>query len=130
MALWEIDTMSNDSIAKSKSMAFAKRIVRLYQFLTREKQEYVLSKQVLRSGTSIGANIAEAAVKTLSQSSVLQRRNAQKHTTGWNCSIVVTIFLTIFINRCVRIAVSCFPYLQLPSNPAPEKFDFVASKIG
>ena len=41
-------------------MAFAKRIVRLYQFLTREKQEYVLSKQVLRSGTSIGANIAEA----------------------------------------------------------------------
>ena len=52
--------MSNDPIAKSKSMAFAKRIVRLYQFLTREKQEYVLSKQVLRSGTSIGANIAEA----------------------------------------------------------------------
>lgn len=52
--------MSNDSIAKAKSMDFAKRIVRLYQFLTRDKQEYVLSKQVLRSGTSIGANIAEA----------------------------------------------------------------------
>ena len=52
--------MSNNSIAKAKSMIFAKRIVRLYQFLTREKQEYVLSKQVLRSGTSIGANIAEA----------------------------------------------------------------------
>jgi four helix bundle protein len=41
-------------------MAFAKRIVRLYQFLTREKQEYIMSRQVLRSGTSIGANIAEA----------------------------------------------------------------------
>ena len=52
--------MSNDSIAKSKSMAFAKRVVRLYQFLTHDKQEYILSKQVLRSGTSIGANIAEA----------------------------------------------------------------------
>ena len=52
--------MSNDSILKIKSMAFAKRIVRLYQFLAREKQEYVMSKQVLRSGTSIGANIAEA----------------------------------------------------------------------
>ena len=52
--------MSNDSIAKAKSMAFAKRIVRMYQFLTQEKQEYILSKQVLRSGTSIGANIAEA----------------------------------------------------------------------
>ena len=52
--------MSNDSVLKTKSMAFAKRIVRLYQFLTREKQEYVMSKQVLRSGTSIGANVAEA----------------------------------------------------------------------
>ena len=52
--------MSNNSILKAKSMDFAKRIVKLYQFLTREKQEYVMSKQVLRSGTSIGANIAEA----------------------------------------------------------------------
>ena len=41
-------------------MAFAKRIVRLYQFLAREKQEFVMSKQMLRSGTSIGANITEA----------------------------------------------------------------------
>ena len=52
--------MSNESILKLKSMAFAKRIVRLYQFLTQEKREYVMSKQILRSGTSIGANIAEA----------------------------------------------------------------------
>ena len=52
--------MSNDSILKRKSMDFAKRIVRLYQFMTQEKREYVMSKQVLRSGTSIGANIAEA----------------------------------------------------------------------
>ena len=52
--------MSHDSILKSKSMAFARRIVRLYQYLTREKHEYVMSKQILRSGTSIGANIAEA----------------------------------------------------------------------
>ncbi len=52
--------MSKDSILREKSMAFAKRIVRLYQFLTREKQEFVMSKQLLRSGTSIGANICEA----------------------------------------------------------------------
>ena len=52
--------MSNDSIIKIKSMAFAKRIVRLYQYLTHEKREFVMSKQILRSGTSIGANIAEA----------------------------------------------------------------------
>ena len=52
--------MSKDSILKQKSMAFARRIVRLYQLLTREKQEFVMAKQLLRSGTSIGANIAEA----------------------------------------------------------------------
>lgn len=43
-----------------KSMAFAIRIVRLYQFLTKEKKEYVLSKQLLRSGTAIGALVREA----------------------------------------------------------------------
>ena len=52
--------MSKDSVLRDKSMAFAKRIVRLYQFLTHEKQEYIMSKQLLRSGTSIGANISEA----------------------------------------------------------------------
>ncbi len=43
-----------------KSIEFAVRIVNLYKYLTREHKEYVLSKQLLRSGTSIGANIAEA----------------------------------------------------------------------
>ena len=52
--------MSGDSIAKAKSMAFAQRMVRLYQYLTNEKREFILSKQLLRSGTSIGANITEA----------------------------------------------------------------------
>ena len=52
--------MSTDSIAKQKSMNFAKRTVRLYQYPTAEHKEFVMSKQVLRSGTSIGANIAEA----------------------------------------------------------------------
>ena len=46
--------------AKKKSKAFAVRIVRLYRYLCDEKGEYVLSKQLLRSGTSIGANLAEA----------------------------------------------------------------------
>lgn len=43
-----------------KSYAFAIRVVKFYQFLNSEKREFVLSKQLLRSGTSIGANIAEA----------------------------------------------------------------------
>ena len=49
-----------ESILKTKSFAFAVRIVNLYKFLINEKKEYVLSKQLLRSGTSVGANIREA----------------------------------------------------------------------
>ncbi len=49
-----------DSILRNKSKAFALRIIKMYNYLCEDKKEYVLSKQVLRSGTSIGANIAEA----------------------------------------------------------------------
>ena len=45
---------------REKSLAFAKRVVSAYKFLCEEKHEYVLSKQFLRSGTSIGANVSEA----------------------------------------------------------------------
>jgi len=50
----------NENISVEKSFCFAVRIVKLYQYLTQKKKEYVMSKQVLRSGTSIGANISEA----------------------------------------------------------------------
>lgn len=46
--------------AKYKSKKFAVRIVNVYKYLCNEKSEFVLSKQLLRSGTSIGANIAES----------------------------------------------------------------------
>ena len=49
-----------DNVIETKSFDFAVRIVNLYKHLTEEKKEYVLSKQLLRSGTSIGANVAEA----------------------------------------------------------------------
>jgi four helix bundle protein len=49
-----------DNIIRSKSYDFALRIIRLYRYLTQEKREFILSKQLLRSGTSIGANIEEA----------------------------------------------------------------------
>lgn len=52
--------MSRDSIAYTKSKAFASRIVKMYLYLMEKKGERVLSKQVLRSGTSIGANLSEA----------------------------------------------------------------------
>ncbi len=52
--------MSKDSIAYNKAYQFAIRIVNAYKYLTATHKEYVLSKQMLRSGTSIGANLAEA----------------------------------------------------------------------
>lgn len=52
--------MEAEKTARYKSKRFAVRIVRLYQYLSNEKKEFVLSKQLLRSGTSIGANLAEA----------------------------------------------------------------------
>jgi four helix bundle protein len=49
-----------ENVIREKSMAFAIRIVNLYKVLCDERKEYVLAKQILRAGTSIGANIAEA----------------------------------------------------------------------
>ena len=49
-----------DNIILDKSLDFAIRVVKLYKYLCDEKKEYVLSKQLLRCGTSIGANINEA----------------------------------------------------------------------
>ena len=50
----------NNSIAYQKAYQFAIRIVNAYKHLTVEKKEFILSKQLLRSGTSVGANLAEA----------------------------------------------------------------------
>ena len=52
--------MKTDNVIVSKSKAFAVRIIRLYKYLCINKKEFVLSKQLLRSGTSIGANVKEA----------------------------------------------------------------------
>ena len=54
--------MKTQSELYSLSKHFALRVVKLYQYLLNNKKEYILSKQVLRSGTSIGANISEAVV--------------------------------------------------------------------
>ena len=52
--------MQKENVIRDKSFAFAVRIVNLCKFLVSEKREFVLSKQLLRSGTSIGANVEEA----------------------------------------------------------------------
>jgi four helix bundle protein len=49
-----------DNLIQQKSFLFAVRIINLYKYLTTDKKEFVLSKQILRSGTSIGANVEES----------------------------------------------------------------------
>lgn len=52
--------MKEDNLIQKKSYEFALRIVKLYIYLSEKKKEFVLSKQILKSGTSIGANVEEA----------------------------------------------------------------------
>ena len=52
--------MNNDNIVVDKSFAFAVRVVKLARWLKKEAKEYELASQVIKSGTSIGANVAEA----------------------------------------------------------------------
>lgn len=52
--------MKSENIIRDKSYQFAIRIIKLYKLLAEEKKEFVISKQVLKSGTSIGANVEEA----------------------------------------------------------------------
>jgi four helix bundle protein len=52
---------SQRNVLKDKSYAFSVRVINLHKHLRNGKGEYILSKQVLRSGTSVGANVAEAS---------------------------------------------------------------------
>ena len=52
--------MKKENVVMSKSYTFALRIIKMYKYLVAEKKEYVLSKQLLRSGTAIGALIKES----------------------------------------------------------------------
>ena len=60
MGLARIMKETNENIIALKSKSFALRCIKAYKYLNDEKGEYVLSKQLLRSGTSIGANVKEA----------------------------------------------------------------------
>jgi len=57
---FKLGNIMKDNVILDKSFEFAIRVVKLYNYLCDEKKEYVLSKQLLRCGTSIGANIQEA----------------------------------------------------------------------
>ena len=62
--------MKDENVVKEKSFEFSVRIVNLYKHLTANKQEYVLSKQLLRAGTSIGAYAKPSRLKVHQTSSL------------------------------------------------------------
>lgn len=86
-----------DNIVKTKNFAFAVRIVKLYQFLVDTKKEFVLSKQLLRSGTSVGAMVREAEHAETKPDFIHKMAIAQKEineTIYWLELLAETNFLT------------------------------------
>lgn len=89
--------MMKENIVKNKSFAFAVRVVKLYQYLISEKKEFVLSKQFLRSGTSVGAMVREAEHAETKKDFVHKMAIAQKEineTIYWLELLQATDFLS------------------------------------
>lgn len=85
------------SLVYDKSLAYAVRIVNLYKYLREQKRETVMSKQLLRSGTSIGANVSEALNAESDFDFIHKLAIAQKEvneTTYWLSLLEKTEFLT------------------------------------
>jgi four helix bundle protein len=100
-----------DSIVEKKSFEFAIRIVNLYKFLIGNKKEYVLSKQLIRSGTSLGANIAEA-LQAQSRADFIAKMNISlkeaAETKYWLRLLAATEYLTdseinSILNECIEL---------------------------
>lgn len=103
--------MSQDSILLKKSLHFAARIVKLYQYLTKEKHESVISKQIIRSGTSIGANANEAVYGVSKADFIAKLQISLKETAEteyWLRLLVLSEYLTetegqSLIDDCLEI---------------------------
>lgn len=87
--------MKNNAIA-DKSKSFAIHIIKLYKYLVSEKQEYTLSKQVLRSGTSIGANVRES-LRAQSRADFISKQNIALKEADETCYWLELLHETDFI---------------------------------
>ncbi|MDD6396671.1 MAG: four helix bundle protein [Firmicutes bacterium] len=86
-----------NSILLEKSLKFAARIVKLYQYLIKEKHETIISKQIVRSGTSIGANANEAAYGVSKPDFISKMQIALKETAEteyWLRLLVMSEYIT------------------------------------
>ena len=103
--------MKECNILLEKSLLFSVRIVKLYQFLSKQKKETVISKQLVRSGTSIGANVAEAEQAQSTPDFVSKMSIALKEaseTKYWIRLLASTSYLTeaetvSILNDCVEL---------------------------
>ena len=88
----------SESIIKDKSLKFAVRIVKLSQILKEDRKEYVLSKQMLRSGTSVGANIRESRNAESDLDFIHKLAIAQKECDE-TCYWLELLFMTNYLNE-------------------------------
>lgn len=103
--------MAQDTILLEKSLKFAARIVKLYRYLLKEKHETIISKQIIRSGTSIGANANEAIYGQSKPDFVAKLHIALKETAEteyWLRLLVLSDYITeemgkSLINDCLEI---------------------------
>ena len=103
--------MSQDSVVLNKSLKFAARIVKLYQYLSKEKHETVISKQIIWSGTSIGANANEAVYGVSKAEFIAKLQISLKETAEteyWLKLLVMSEYLTeaegqSLIDDCLEI---------------------------
>ncbi len=103
--------MARDSVLLDKSLHFAARIVKLYQYLIKQKCETVISKQIIRSGTSIGANANEAVYGISKADFIAKLQISLKETAEteyWLRLLVMSEYLTetegnSLIDECLEI---------------------------
>ncbi len=103
--------MASDSILLDKSLKFAVRIVKLHKYLIKEKKETVISKQIIRSGTSIGANANEAVYGVSKAEFIAKLQISLKETAEteyWLRLLILSEYITeqegdSLLNDCLEI---------------------------
>ncbi len=94
-----------ENVIKDKSLKFAIRIVKLYQYFVEEKKEFVISKQILRCGTSIGANVRESDFAESKADFIHKLSIAQKEcneTLYW----IELIYLTNYLSETEYVSIN------------------------
>ena len=92
--------METENVIVKKSKDFALRIINMYKYLCSEKREYVMSKQVLRSGTSIGANVREGVRGQTKPDFIAKMSVAQKEAEE-TCYWLELLYESGYINKSI-----------------------------